>query len=110
MVTFADYRDGWGGRICRRLDIDISQLPTWAAFRAAMIAHQVETDGGLILRAHTLKQTVSSGELMVLAATLAAADYAAQADDICPHAWSKLAALDLDARLAVAAAIAQEDG
>ena len=108
-LTFQDFRDGMGGDICRRIGVDVSGLTTWAAYTRFMLDHNGSTHGRLIEDATVFGGVASGGELAVLAAALAACDYAAQADTVCPGFWSRIDQLGDKARTAIAAAIARQD-
>ena len=109
MLTFCDFRDGLGGRICRsKLGVDISKLDTWRAYEDAMIRHHGGSEG-LIEKARMAN--ASSNEKAVLLAALMAADFAGLADEMAAgFAYQAVRGLGEEARTAVAAAIARQDG
>jgi hypothetical protein len=108
-TTFAGFRDGYGGDICKRLGIDISQLESWGDYTYAMVDFNNE-DFGLVEAAKKFNRVASTGERAVLHAVLASADFAAVADQLAGKgAWNRIDRLGDRARAAVAAAILRRD-
>lgn len=111
MLTFKSFRDGPGSGISRSLGFDISGLETWSEFTAEAVRFNFQTDGGLVDAARRRAGVCSSGELPLLCAFLAAADFAWLADELTgTEAWSRFGIPDTAYRQAIAAAILRQDG
>lgn len=106
--NFATFRDGSGGIICKRLGIDISSVGTWRDYTEAMVRLNARNDH-LVDAAKRLNRVVSSGEAIILHATLAAADFAGLADEMARHTWHRMSILGRDETATVAAAILRSD-
>lgn len=107
MTTFATFRAGPGGEICRRIGLDVSGLTDWRDYTAA-VAALAGRDNGLV--AAVRSACLSSGERAVLAAALHAADYSWLADEVDDgRTWRRLDNTHDAFAMAVAACILRVD-
>jgi hypothetical protein len=100
-TNFAAFRDGFG--------VDISDIKTWRAYTEKMVRFNSQ-DSRLAKAARSLNEVASSGEVVVLHAALAAADFAWLADELGgKNIWGSMSTLGDDMRTTIAAAILRQD-
>lgn len=108
--TFATFREGYGGEICKRIGLDISPCGTWNEYTGAMIEYNNRPFGRMVEAAMRLNGVASSGERAVLHAVLAAGNFSAQADELSGgNTWDRMDGLGDKARESIAAAILRRD-
>ncbi len=103
--TFTEFKRGPGGALARRLGVPVDECGNWFEFETACgeVPDFPET-------AERRAQTASSGETVVLAALLYAANLKNLADRISDDgAWQAMGRASGDYRLAVLACIARFD-
>jgi hypothetical protein len=116
MTTFKEFRDGVGGQMALRLGINIGGCPTWLAFTDTMRRFnnsKAEQDGDrspLVKEAKEVASACSTGEMALLRALLAAADFSGLADEIGSNTvWREIERCDDQHSRAVAACILRQD-
>lgn len=111
--TFTDFRDGPGGEVCRRFDLDIAECVSWQHMKN-LAGWFDDTPAGkeksLADRATEFYDVASSGERALLLGALYAADFASLADDLAQgKAWRNMHRAGGNFREALAACILQID-
>ena len=109
--TFATFRDGSGGGVCRSIGIDISGLVDWASYAQAVTEWHGEGDGYSFEKAaEQFHGEAFVGERAVLLAALAAANLPNLADRLSDgRTWDRLCGMSRRVRESVAAAILRID-
>ena len=103
--NFAAFRDGFGGSICQRLGVDISNIANWCDYTETMVQYNAR-EGILVDAARRFAGVASSGEVVALYAVLAAADFCWLADELSGrNLWDSLSTMGDSVRETVAAAI-----
>ena len=107
---FAAFRAGFGGSICKRLGVDISNITGWRDYLETMVQYNAR-EGILVDAARRFAGVASSGEVIALYAVLAAADFTWLADEMSSggNLWDGLSAAGNSVRETVAAAILWQD-
>lgn len=113
MTTLETFKNGPAREILNRIGFDISTCLSWSDYRSKFIEQnramrdKSPDDDCLGIRAYNLSGILSTGERAILCAALAAADFAAIADEF--WSWSVVDRLDFRYREAVAAAVLRKD-
>ena len=109
-LTFADFRDGFGGRVCRAIGLDISGVSAWSEYTEMLVSTNNGSGGGLLDKMRSYDGVASSGERAVLHAAMAAGDFASQADELAGIGfWDRTDRLGTEVRVAIAAAVLRAD-
>ena len=102
---FATFRDGFGGSICQRLGVDVSDTTSWRDYTETMVNFNAR-EGHLVDAARRFAGVASSGEVIALYAALAAADFCWLADELGGrNFWDSMSTMGDSVRETVAAAI-----
>jgi hypothetical protein len=110
-MNFANFRDGIGGEMCRRLGFDIAKCQTWADYTRTAVAYNDSGKDCLVHSARELHAVASHGELALIQACLLAADFAWLADELAGGAaWTLTESTGGRHRAAVVACLARIDG
>ncbi len=106
---FAAFRNGFGGSVCKRLGVDISDVTGWRDYTETMVDFNAR-EGHLVDAARRFAGVASSGEVLALYAVLAAADFCWLADELCGrNFWDSMSTMGDSVRETVAAVILRRD-
>lgn len=104
--SFASFRDGPGGEICRRLGMDIAECQSWLDYKKL----GQWNDNLFTEKATAFYDVGSSGERALLLGVLYAAGFASLADELAEgKAWRNMHRAGGDFCDALAACILQKD-